>query len=142
MSPLKEVIRERGEWTPMAIRTGVIARKIGIYPLWDTKGNRMLTTLLQVVDNHVIKYISPEVVQKNYGTRFRGNVGLLLVGAQSTDPQVFTKEYCGLFQEAGLLPKVKINRFLITPDAYLQPGTPLYATHFEVGQHIDVTGHT
>jgi large subunit ribosomal protein L3 len=141
VSPLKEIVRERNEWTPRSIRTGVIARKIGVYPMWNKDGLKFYTTLLQVVDNHVIRYISPEECQKNYGNRF-GTLGMLIVGAESADPQLFTKEYCGLFQQSGTLPKVRINRFTITPDAALQPGTPLYATHFQVGQWVDVAGKT
>jgi len=140
---LKQIIYERGEWEPKSLRTGVIARKIGIHPMWDKDGNKMLTTLLQVTDNHVLKYIPPEIVQKNYGPRFkRKDVGLLLVGAESTDPQRFTKEYLNVFEESGLPPKTKTARFMVTPNAKLQPGTPLYATHFKVGQRVEIFGHT
>jgi hypothetical protein len=48
VSPLKEVVRPRGEWQPRSVRTGLIARKIGIYPMWDKEGKRFLATLLQV----------------------------------------------------------------------------------------------
>lgn len=37
------------EWTPGMQRTGVIARKIGIYPLWLKNGKKISTTLLQVM---------------------------------------------------------------------------------------------
>lgn len=143
VSPLKQIIHERGEWVPRSIRTGVIAKKIGIYPMWDKNGNRMATTLLQVVDNHVIKYYPPEVVKQNLGNRYtRKDVGVLFVGAESSDPQKFTKEYLGMFEESGLPPKTKICRFMITPNAKLQVGTPLYATHFKVGQKVEIFGHT
>lgn len=36
------------EWTPGVRRTGVIARKIGQYPLWKKDGTKIRTTLLQV----------------------------------------------------------------------------------------------
>lgn len=48
VSPLKEIVKPRGQWQPDSIRTGVIARKIGVYPMWDKNGWRCLTTLLQV----------------------------------------------------------------------------------------------
>uniref|UniRef100_A0A1B0D1W7 Large ribosomal subunit protein uL3m n=1 Tax=Phlebotomus papatasi TaxID=29031 RepID=A0A1B0D1W7_PHLPP len=50
----------QAEWKPSLRRTGVIARKIGQYPLWLKNGKKIRTTLLQIVDNHVIKYIPPE----------------------------------------------------------------------------------
>lgn len=36
------------EWTPTTRRVGVIARKIGNYPIWSKDGKKMLSTLLQV----------------------------------------------------------------------------------------------
>ena len=35
----------------------------------------------------------------------------------------FTKHYNNLFEEAGIPPKRKLTRFLVTPDAAIQPGT-------------------
>jgi len=40
------------------------------------------------------------------------------------------------------MPKVKLTRFQITPEAALPPGTPLYASHFQVGQHVDIVAKT
>lgn len=37
-----------GEWQPGVRRTGVIARKIGVVPLWLNNGKRIITTMLQV----------------------------------------------------------------------------------------------
>ena len=37
--------------------------------------------------------------------------GSLVVGALSADPSKFTKDYCGLFTESGVMPKKKLVRF-------------------------------
>lgn len=37
------------QWAPTTRRVGVIARKIGNYPIWSKDGKKMLATLLQVV---------------------------------------------------------------------------------------------
>lgn len=84
----------------------------------------------------------------------------MVVGAQGCDPQKvgkctttfylclwkkffqFTKEYCGLFSEAGVMPKRRLARFQISPEAALQPGTPLVAAHFRPGEYVDVRGRT
>ncbi|XP_023240348.1 39S ribosomal protein L3, mitochondrial-like [Centruroides sculpturatus] len=71
-----------------------------------------------------------------------GRLGCLIVGAESVDPQRFSAEYIGLFNEAGVMPKRKLTKFYITPNAALQPGTPLYATHFRPGDYVDVWGKT
>lgn len=40
------------------------------------------------------------------------------------------------------MPKKMLRRFLITSEAVIQPGTPLNANHFKVGQFVDVRGFT
>lgn len=47
-SPLLGEIITNKEWNPRMVRTGVIARKIGNYPLWLKDGTQVRTTLLQV----------------------------------------------------------------------------------------------
>lgn len=146
-SPLKEhAIEERAQWTPNSVRTGVIARKIGIYPMWTKSGKRVMTTLLQVVDNHVIRYNPPEVFsQSKYFDKMYDKskvYGGLVVGAESSDPQLFTAAYNGIFKQAGVMPKKKLCQFKITPDAKIEPGTPLFVNHFRVGDHVNVRGIT
>ncbi|XP_064457171.1 large ribosomal subunit protein uL3m-like [Ornithodoros turicata] len=141
-SPLREEPWEKGQWTPESIRTGLIARKIGIYPMWTNTGKRILTTLLQVLDNHVIHYTPPEVyAQTRFGFRAKGR-GALVVGASSADPDIFKAPYLKIFEESGVNPKRKLTRFLITDDAKIQPGTPLTAAHFRPGDYVNVYGKT
>lgn len=45
---LKDEPIEYGKWSPGVRRTGLIARKIGVYPLWMKNGKKISTTLLQV----------------------------------------------------------------------------------------------
>ena len=54
----------------------------------------------------------------------------------------FTAEYLQKFVEAGCAPKHRLASFMVTHDARLPPGTRLYAKHFRVGDHVDVTGRT
>ncbi|KDR10699.1 39S ribosomal protein L3, mitochondrial [Zootermopsis nevadensis] len=145
-SPLKIQPMDRGSWFLGCRRSGLIARNIGIYPMWLKDGTRVLTTLLQVVDNHVIRYIPPEEFNPPRTSvrnpKSKRRLGCLLVGAESADPQNFTKEYCGLFKDSGVMPTKILGRFLISPEAVMQPGTPLYASHFKVGDYVDVRGKT
>ncbi|CAG2182306.1 unnamed protein product, partial [Oppiella nova] len=145
-SPVKGVELSREEYTPDSRRCGLIARKIGHYPMWTKSGHRLLTTVLQVVDNHVIKYYSPEEWQLNcrpfYQFHRYNGLGVCVVGAESADPRGFTAFYRGLFNESGVMPKNKLTRFFVTPNARLTPGTPLLASHFRVGDYVDVWGKT
>lgn len=143
-SLLKSEQMPKEEWQPGMRRTGVIARKIGLYPLWKKDGTKIHTTLLQVIDNHVIKYIPPEQYEPTQKPKVRhlNKFGCLLVGSESIDPTILTKEYVGLFKNSGVMPKKNISRFIISPEAALPPGTPLNASHFRVGDYVDVRGKT
>lgn len=149
LRPTNELIRTLDlptevQWRPHARRTGVIAKKIGQYPLWKKDGTKIHTTLLQIVDNHVIKYTPPEqfVPTQPTRTRYLNKLGCLLVGTESVDPSMMTKEYCGLFKDSGVLPKKKLGRFMVSPEAALPPGTPINVSHFRVGDFVDVRGQT
>jgi len=137
-------------WSPEIKRTGVIAKKIGQYPLWLKNGKKTQTTLLQVIDNHVVKYIPPdncnsvrnelkisEVMSEN-----PNKFGCILVGTESVNPSMLTKEYCGLFKDSGVVPKRYLTRFFVSPQSALTSATPLNVTHFQVGDYVDVRGKT
>ena len=146
----------RGDWQPWSRRCGVLAVKIGVQPLWLSSGRQIMTTLLHVTDNHVVKFTP----RADYEDSYMGNMnkrpnylgptkekhasltGFLTIGSHSTDPQRFTKDYCGLFTESGVMPKRHLARFPVTENAVIQPGTPLTASHFSVGQWVDVFGRT
>lgn len=132
------------EWQKNFRRTGVIARKIGIYPMWLKNGKKISTTLLQVVDNHVIKYTPPQEYTPMQPTRIKNlsKFGCLLVGAVSIDPSLLTKNYASIFANSGVMPKSVLRRFFISPEAALLPGTPLTVNHFRVGDTVDVRGCT
>nr|XP_050853841.1 39S ribosomal protein L3, mitochondrial isoform X1 [Vespula vulgaris]XP_050853850.1 39S ribosomal protein L3, mitochondrial isoform X1 [Vespula vulgaris] len=131
-------------WKKGLRRTGLIAKKIGVYPIWLQNGKKVNSTLLQIIDNQVIKYIAPEdfFPVKSKRTIIKNRLGSLVVGAESSDPQLFRKEYCKLFEDSGVMPKRIIMRFMVSPEAALQPGTPLYASHFKPGEIIDIRAKT
>lgn len=145
-SPLKvEPWKTREPFSENTARTGVIAIKLGNFPVWNKEGQRILTTVLMVSDNHVIKYHPPEEYAKIGRPvdrkRYKG-LGCIVVGSDSKDPRAFTAEYNGLFNESGVMPKKKLSRFFITHNAKIEPGTPLLASHFRPGMYVDVYGKT
>lgn len=128
---------KQSEWNKFERRCGLIARKIGVEPMWRTDGSKVMTTMLQVDDNHIIKYIEPSEfnpIQRPQVKNLR-KFGCLLVGAGSADPSLFTKEYCGLFKDSGVMPKRHLGRFLITPNAKLLPGLKHYKLYIYM-EHI------
>ena len=125
------------------MRTGVLARKLGCSYQWTKQGRRITCTVLQVTDNHVIKYHPPEEYAKigrPISVRRFSGLGCIIVGADSRDPRQFTAEYNGLFDESGVMPKKRLTRFFITHNARIEPGTPLLASHFRPGMYCDVYG--
>ncbi|CAH0748816.1 unnamed protein product [Diatraea saccharalis] len=134
------------QWNRSTRRVGLVARKIGNYPIWSKDGKKMQTTLLQVVDNHVIKYIPPEEFNPMKTTelkwREKRRLGCILVGSETIDPTTVTKDYTDLFSRVGMLPKKHLFRFMVSPEAALPTGTPLFASHFRVGDYIDVRAKT
>ena len=48
------------KYTPNSKRTGLIARKIGMVPQWLNSGTRVLCTILEFPDNHVVSAVDPE----------------------------------------------------------------------------------
>jgi large subunit ribosomal protein L3 len=144
-TPLKNGPWRRNEWTSRTMRTGVLGVKIGVIPQWTKDGRRIHTTLIQILDNHVLRYTPPEVFMKSrsyHHKKWYKTLGSVVVGALSADPQKYTSQYTGLFSESGLPPKRKITRFLVTPDAAIQPGTPLKVQHFRIGDYVDVQAKT
>lgn len=57
-SPLSNVeMPQTTEWTPVTRRVGLIARKIGNYPIWSKEGKKFQTTLLQVSMSNMFFYM-------------------------------------------------------------------------------------
>ncbi|CAK9294930.1 unnamed protein product [Gordionus sp. m RMFG-2023] len=146
LSPLKETPWAKGEWFPGVKRSGVIAKKIGQFPQWLKNGTKVYVTLLQVHDNHVINYQPPDVLAQSHSCKdyWKGKFGSLVVGTQTSDPRMFSPAYNGLFEPSGLTsaPKAKLTRFIVSPQAAIQPGTPLNVNHFKVGHYVDCEAKT
>lgn len=95
-SPLKEAPWKKGEYNINSInkRLGLIGIKLGSIPQWTKDGKKIHTTLIQILDNHVIDYVPPEVlIERNniYNNNLKrtkdGNLGMAIVGAVSSDPR-------------------------------------------------------
>ncbi|KAG4073133.1 hypothetical protein HA402_002522 [Bradysia odoriphaga] len=142
--PIEQLVTSRVIWNKRMRRCGAIGRKIGQVPLWRKDGSRIVTTMIQIVDNHVIKYTPPELIGPVQQRPVKPKIkyGCLLIGAESTDPSYLTKDYCNIFKDSGVMPKKLLSRFHICPEAYIPPGTPINASHFRVGDYVDVRGKT
>lgn len=146
-SPLKIEQFLKGEYQEGSIRCGVIAKKLGIQQMWTKNGDKITTTALQIVDNHVVSYMNNEDFVRHRRPTFLEHhkfrhLDVLVVGAENSNFLDYPSSYLGLFKKAQLPPKKKLTRFFITPNAKLTPGTHLTVNHFRVGNYVDANGLT
>uniref|UniRef100_A0A1I7U346 Large ribosomal subunit protein uL3m n=1 Tax=Caenorhabditis tropicalis TaxID=1561998 RepID=A0A1I7U346_9PELO len=129
-------------------RVGLVVQKIGMIPQWTTDGNRILCTVLQVDENHVVSVTSPEnwykasAVGKRKAYNRQGPMWRVTVGTSNDNPTKYTLAYRKQFLKAGIPTKAKVGSFLVTEDALPTSGQPLDARHFSIGQYVTVTGKT
>ena len=114
------------------MRTGLIAKKLGMTRLFTEDGSHVPVTVLHLDDVQVVEVRTPErdgysAVQLGWGRAKVKNV---------TDPNK------GHYARLKVEPKMRLREFRVTPDAILETGQALSAAHFVVGQMVDVCGIT
>jgi len=112
------------------MRTGLIARKLGMSRVFSDDGRHIPVTVLKV-DN--LQVVSQRTVDQN------GYTGLQL-GWGNAKVKNTTKAMRGHFAKAKVEPKRKLMEFRTADDALLDLGAELSVDHFVVGQKIDVCG--
>jgi len=114
------------------MRTGVIAKKMGMTRLFQDDGRHVPVTVL-ALDN-------VQVVARREADR-DGYVAVQL-GAGSTKAKNLTKPERGHFGKAEVEPKARVAEFRVAEDALLDVGAELSADHFVPGQFVDISGVT
>ncbi|WP_425362130.1 50S ribosomal protein L3 [Candidatus Tisiphia endosymbiont of Mystacides longicornis] len=114
------------------MRTGLIARKIGMSSIFNEKGERTTVTFLQVEDCQVVG-------QK---TQERDGYNALVVGVKDKKLSKVTKPMRQLFANANVAPKQKLKEFRISASFFIDICSTLRVDHFVVGQFVDVVGTT
>lgn len=114
------------------MRTGVIAKKMGMTRLFQDDGRHVPVTVLSIEDCQVVarKEIDPD-----------GYVAVQL-GAGAAKAKNVAKPQRGAFAKAEVEPKAKLVEFRVADDALLDVGAFLSADHFVAGQLVDIAGHT
>jgi large subunit ribosomal protein L3 len=112
------------------MRTGVIAKKLGMSRLFKDDGSHVPVTVLHLDQVRVVSTRSQETdgytaVQLGWGLAKVKNV---------------TQPNRGHFAKTKVEPPRKMVEFRVAADALLEPGAVISAAHFLVGQKIDVCG--
>jgi large subunit ribosomal protein L3 len=116
----------------LVMRTGVIAKKMGMTRIFRDDGRHVPVTVLALENNQVVAVRTTEV---------DGYVAVQL-GAGSKKAKNTTKPERGHFGKAEVEPKAKVAEFRVSEDALLETGATIAADHFVAGQLVDVTGVT
>ena len=114
------------------MRTGLIARKLGMTRVFDANGKHVPVTLLKVDGCQVI---SVQTKEKNGYTA-------LQLGAGTKKVKSCTKAERGHFAKAKIEPKIHVSEFRVSDDSVVEQGAELCASHFVPGQYVDVSGVT
>jgi len=112
------------------MRTGLIAKKVGMSRIFTEEGINVPVTLLQVVDCQVV----------SVKTKEKDGYTAVQLGAFPRKAKNVTKPMRGHFAKNKVEPKSKLVEFRVTQEAMLEPGSKLSAYHFISGQKVDVTG--
>ncbi len=114
------------------MRTGVIARKMGMTRLFKDDGRHVPVTVLALEGCQV-------VAQK---TADRDGYVAVQLGAGTAKTKNISKPERGHFAKAEVEPKARVVEFRVAEDALLDVGSELSADHFVAGQYVDITGNT
>ena len=114
------------------MRTGVIAKKMGMTRLFQADGRHVPVTVLQLEDVQVI------------GRREADRDGYTAVqlGAGKAKAKNVAKPQRGAFGKAKVEPKARVVEFRVAEDALLDVGATITADHFVAGQMVDIQGVT
>ncbi len=114
------------------MRTGLIARKIGMSSLFNDNGERYPITFLKVEDCQVVAHKTEE----------KNGYSALVIGAVNAASRKLTKPMKQFFAKALIEPKAKLKEFKVSQNYFVDIGTKLEVDHFISGQYVDVTGNT
>ena len=114
------------------MRTGVIAKKVGMTRLFQDDGRHVPVTVLALDNVQVVGRRETD----------RDGYTAVQIGAGSAKAKNLSKPQRGHFGKAQVEPKAKLVEFRVAEDALLDVGAELSAEHFVAGQLVDVQGVT
>ena len=112
------------------MRTGLIAKKLGMSSMFTEQGDRITLTFLQLEDLQVVG-------QK---TEKRDGYNAVVLGSTLKKLSRVSKSMKKVFADAKVEPRRLLKEFRVSAENMLEIGAEMKATHFEPGQYIDVSG--
>ena len=112
------------------LRSGVIAKKMGMTRLFMEDGKQIPVTVLQL---DKLQVVANRTVEKDGYTAVQ-------LGAGSAKAKRTSKAMRGHFSAAKVEPKRKIAEFRVAPENMINVGEEITANHYFEGQFVDVAG--
>ena len=112
------------------LRSGVIAKKVGMTRLFMDDGKQVPVTVLQLDKLQVVAQRTPE----------RDGYAAVQLGAGAARAKRTSQAMRGHFAAAKVEPKRKIAEFRVDPENLIEVGEEITANHYFEGQFVDVSG--
>jgi large subunit ribosomal protein L3 len=112
------------------MRSGVIAKKLGMTRLFMADGRQVPVTVLQLDNLQVVAQRTAE----------RDGYTAVQLGAGEAKAKRTPAPMRGHFAKANVTPKRKIAEFRVTPDCLIDVGAEITADHYLAGQYVDIAG--
>ena len=112
------------------LRSGVIAKKVGMTRLFMEDGKQVPVTVLQLDNLQVVAQRTPEA----------HGYSAVQLGAGTAKVKRVSKAMRGHFAVAKVEPKRKVAEFRVAPEAMIDVGEEITANHYFEGQYVDVCG--
>ncbi len=110
------------------MRTGLIAKKLGMSRIFEANGVHVPVTVLSVDG---LKVVAVKTVEKDGYTAVQ-------LGTGAIKAKNVSKPMKGHFAKANVEPKKKLGEFRVSEDCLLSVGNELSVEHFVPGQYVDV----
>ena len=111
------------------MRTGLLARKLGMTRVFSDDGNHLPVTVLAIDNCQVVAVRTPE----------KDGYSALQLGLGAAKVKNVSKAQRGHFAKAKVEPKKHLAEFRVSDDAAVEVGAEITAAHFIPGQRVDVT---
>jgi large subunit ribosomal protein L3 len=112
------------------MRTGLLAKKIGMTRVFSEEGEHVPVTVLHLDGCQVVGQRTAE----------RDGYTAVQLGAGSRKAKNTPKPLRGQFAASKVEPKAVVREFRVEEDGLVDVGAELSAAHFAVGQKVDVAG--
>ena len=112
------------------MRTGLIAKKLGMSRIFEMDGTHVPVTVLHVDGLEVV----------SIRTKEKDGYSAVQLGCGSVKAKNLSKPLKGHFAKANVEPKQKLAEFRVSDECMLSVGDKLSVEHFVAGQFVDVCG--